>query len=360
MRVLQIIDSLNAGGAERMAVNFANALTDKIEFSGIVVTRKEGVLQNQLSDKVFYSFLNKKKAIDFKAIKLLKSIVIQNDIDILHAHGTSFFTAFLLKLIYFKIKIVFHEHNGDRSNQTFFKNLPLFISVIFFRKILVVNRQIENWFHQKGIKKTSYFPNFASLELNNIEKTSLSGQEGKRIVCLANLREPKNHSVLLKAFYQLNLKEEDWSLHFVGKNYQDDYSENIIKLINELNILNSVYLYDSKSDISNILSQVTIGVLCSTYEGFPVTLLEYGLKNLPVISSNVGFCSELIIHNETGLLFKSNDVNDLALNLDHLLNNIVLRTTLSTNLNNLVNANYSKEKVISSLVSIYKKVINED
>jgi glycosyltransferase involved in cell wall biosynthesis len=359
MRVLQIIDSLDAGGAERMAVNYANALGDKIEFSGIVVTRKEGVLKNQLSDKVFYSFLNKKKAIDFKSIKLLKRIVIQNDIEILHAHGTSFFTVFLLKLIYFKIKIVFHEHNGDRSNQSFFKNLPLFVCLFFFRKVLVVNKQIESWFHQKGIKKSSYFPNFASLESNDTEKTFLNGQEGKRIVCLANLREPKNHSVLIKAFTQLNLQEQGWSLHFVGKNYQDGYSENIVKLIKELNISDCVSLYDSKSDILNILSQATIGVLCSTYEGFPVTLLEYGLASLPVISSNVGFCSEVIIPNKTGLLFKSNEVDDLAFNLNKLVNDIGLRTILSTNLNTLVHNNYSKEKVVSSLVSIYKTIINE-
>ncbi|GAQ48948.1 glycosyl transferase [Flavobacterium psychrophilum] len=52
MRVLQIIDSLNAGGAERMAVNYANALADKIEFSGIVVTRKDGILKKQLGNNV--------------------------------------------------------------------------------------------------------------------------------------------------------------------------------------------------------------------------------------------------------------------------------------------------------------------
>ncbi len=36
MRVVQIIDSLEAGGAERMAVNYANALSKNIEFSGLI------------------------------------------------------------------------------------------------------------------------------------------------------------------------------------------------------------------------------------------------------------------------------------------------------------------------------------
>jgi hypothetical protein len=32
MRIAQIIDLLEAGGAERMAVNYANALTEKLIF----------------------------------------------------------------------------------------------------------------------------------------------------------------------------------------------------------------------------------------------------------------------------------------------------------------------------------------
>ena len=37
MRIIQLIDSLETGGAERMAVNYANALQSKIEFSGFCI-----------------------------------------------------------------------------------------------------------------------------------------------------------------------------------------------------------------------------------------------------------------------------------------------------------------------------------
>ena len=61
MRVVQIIDSLDAGGAERMAVNYANAMANEIEFSGLVTTRKEGDLKPQISINVSYLFLKKKR-----------------------------------------------------------------------------------------------------------------------------------------------------------------------------------------------------------------------------------------------------------------------------------------------------------
>ena len=75
MRVLQLIDSLDAGGAERCAVSLANGLAQEIEQSLIVVTRKEGILKKQLGAKVSYFFLGKKSAFDLKALRRLKTIV---------------------------------------------------------------------------------------------------------------------------------------------------------------------------------------------------------------------------------------------------------------------------------------------
>ncbi|MBC8643962.1 hypothetical protein H9W95_07615 [Flavobacterium lindanitolerans] len=56
MRVLQLIDSLEAGGAERMAVNYANGLANRIAFSALAVTRKQGILKEQLDKAVLYTF----------------------------------------------------------------------------------------------------------------------------------------------------------------------------------------------------------------------------------------------------------------------------------------------------------------
>ena len=113
MRILQIIDSLEAGGAERMAVNYANSLAITIEFSGLVVTRKEGPLLNQVSNKVSYLYLDKKGTIDLKSLFKLRKFVIENKVEVIHAHSTSFFLAFLLKLSGPNLKLIWHDHYGD-------------------------------------------------------------------------------------------------------------------------------------------------------------------------------------------------------------------------------------------------------
>ena len=50
--VIQVIDSLDAGGAEVLAVNIANALLEKGMNSHLCVTRKEGVLKTNIDKNI--------------------------------------------------------------------------------------------------------------------------------------------------------------------------------------------------------------------------------------------------------------------------------------------------------------------
>ena len=56
MKILQLIDSLQAGGAERMAVHIANSLNPLVEGSYLCVSRKEGPLKASLNKEVGYLF----------------------------------------------------------------------------------------------------------------------------------------------------------------------------------------------------------------------------------------------------------------------------------------------------------------
>jgi hypothetical protein len=145
MRILQIIDSLDIGGAEKMAVNYANTLSKKIEFSGLVVTRREGPLKGQVINEAGYLFLNRKKKIDFQAIFKLRKFCIENRIQYLHAHSNSYFTAVLLKFTLPKIKVIWHDHYGmsEYLNSEVLFVLKLFSN--FFIGIISVNYQLKNW-----------------------------------------------------------------------------------------------------------------------------------------------------------------------------------------------------------------------
>lgn len=357
MRVLQIIDSLETGGAERMAVNFANALGKTVEFSGLVATRKEGSLKGEIDSDVSYLFLNRKLVIDFKAILKLRKFVIKNKITIIHAHSSSFFIAVLLKFTLPKIKIIWHDHYGKRIDETQIKNRYLILLSPFFSSIFVVNPLLEKWNKKNMLCSNVHFiPNFIEIT-NEVEKdSSLKGVAGKRILFLANLKEPKNHSVMLKAFENLKLNNLGWSLHLIGKDYSDDYSKSIKIFIKKHALENDIHLYDSRNDIASILSQGTIGVLTSTDEGFPLTLLEYGLSSLPVVSTNVGYCSSIINNNNSGLLFDPLQISELEDQIIKLISDAELRNKLGLNLKKAVLENYVEVVVVQKLILAYNRL----
>ncbi|EIA10401.1 glycosyltransferase [Flavobacterium frigoris] len=358
MRILQLIDSLEAGGAERMAVNYANALSENIPMSALVATRKEGVLKKQLDEKVSYMFLNKKHTVDLKSIFRLRSFVCKHKINIVHAHGTSFFIAVLLKLIYPRIKIIWHEHYGARETQSRIDNVVLFFSSIFFSSIFVVNHHLEVWVKRNLFPSTVYFiPNFAIFDAKQNETTFLRGNDERRIVCLANLKRPKNHFAILSAFKNLKLSNLGWSMHLIGKDYKDHYSSVLKDFIKENNLDSSVFIYGSKNDIQHILRQATIGILASSAEGFPVTILEYGLAKLPVVSTNVGYCSEIIQDNVGGLLFDPSDNLQIQNQILKIIMDKQLRDEIALELHKSVSNNYSKDKIIAFLLSCYKQIL---
>ncbi len=360
MRVLQLIDSLHAGGAERVAVNFANALVSKIDGSFICTTREEGVLKNSIDKAVNYLFLNKKHTIDIGAINRLSKYVKLNSIDIVHAHSSSFFLATIIKIFNKRIKIVWHDHYGNSEYLDDRKSVILRFCSKYFSQVFCVNEELERWAkNYLHVDKAIYLPNFAVIN-NSKAETELFGVDGKRIVCLANLRPQKNHNLLFNAFKEIIRNHPKWTLHCVGKDFNDSYSIKVRESIKVLNLTNNVYFYGSKPDISNILSQCEIGVLSSKSEGLPLALMEYGIAKLAVITTDVGDCKKVIRNNVNGILVEKNKPIEFSASLDALIEDVGLRKRFSENLNSFVNEHWSEEKIVQRIYNFYIELNEEE
>jgi glycosyltransferase involved in cell wall biosynthesis len=349
---IQIIDSLAIGGAEMMAVNIANALSELGVKSFLCATRSEGELKTKLNDKVNFFFLKKKSSFDIKAILSLNFYIKKNKITIVHAHSSSFFIATLIKILNPKLKLIWHNHFGNSTAIAKMNFLSLYVCSYFFKTIISVNSEIMHWAREKlRSKDVLFLPNFPTLSL--LGNTTLKGEGNKRIVCVAAFRREKNHLNLLKAFKSVLKNNPTWTLHLVGNISNDSYHEEIISYMNTNSMLNSVFIYYNRLDIGNILKQSTIGVLSSDFEGLPVSLLEYGISNIPAVTTDVGECN-LIIKDKRFIVEPLNS-NKLALALEVLINSDKERVKLATDINKIVQLNFSKQNTISQLINIYNK-----
>jgi glycosyltransferase involved in cell wall biosynthesis len=353
MRIVQLIDSLETGGAERMAVNYANALYSKIEFSGLVATRNEGALKEQLDPKVSYLFLNKKKTIDLKVIRKFYNYCKQNKIEYIHAHSSSYFLAVLVKIALLKIKIIWHIHNGSVMNDSKINFFMTRFFAPYFNYILSVNKDINNWVLEHNLCKNSiYLENFSLTETDFLKETVLKGEKKCRILQLANLKKPKNHIFTIKVAKQVISKHQDCSFHLVGKDFNDAYSNELKEEIKKGKLENHIFIYGSKNDTDYIISQADICILTSNSEGLPVALIEYGMYKKPVVCTNVGEIPNIIKKSKNGFLTNTNDTQKFVENLILLIEDPVLRNTMGNNLYQTVYEGYSEKKVIEKYIAL--------
>lgn len=347
MRVLQIIDSLEVGGAERMAVNYANALAEKIEFSGLVASRKEGILLDQVNQNVSYLFLKKRKAIDLPAIFRLRNYIKKNQVDIIQAHSSSFFIAILVKILMPKIKIIWHDHYGISQDLKSRKSVILKFGSSLFSGIIAVNDDLKNWAqHYLLCKNVSYFPNFIDESSAGLADILLKGEKGKRIICVANLRPQKNHELLIEGAAILHEKFPDWTFHLVGKDFNDEYSRNLVEKVKELNLSETVFFYGAVNNSKELLKQSEIAVLPSLSEGLPLAVLEYGLASLPVVATNVGEICKVIPSVKEGFVIDSDNLNQFVNSVQILIEQPDMRKLMGENLHFFVEQNFSKQSIL--------------
>lgn len=290
MRILQLIDSLNPGGAERMAVNYANALSEKDHKSFLICTREEGIFKNLLDVKVQYYFLQKQNTFDLNALRKLRNFILENGIEIVHAHGTSWFFSAILKMLAVDFKLIWHDHYG---NSEYLDKRPKKILRIFsryFDGLICVNEKLEKWATSNlHYDKVIFLNNFILLNSND-KDSFITNSECLNIVCLANLRPQKNHLLLLEVLDDL-IMEFNFKLHIIGKGFNDDYSKKIKEAFSKRD-----YIIDHGEILEpfSLVKKMDLGVLASNSEGLPLAILEYGMAGIAVITTNVGECGRLV------------------------------------------------------------------
>jgi len=358
LHVMQMIDSLSIGGAERVSVNYANAISEHDDcLSFHCATREEGLLKTFISNDVNSFFMRKESLFDVKAYIRLIKYIKENEITIIHAHSSSFFTATIAK-IFTGIKIVWHDHYGKSENVNARSSGMLKCSSIFFSHIISVNNILKDWAQRTLYVKTEnieYLPNYADLTFDDTNP-DLPGQNGKRIVVLANLRPQKDHMNMLKAFIQVQKTFSDWHLLLVGRDWNDAYSDGLKEYIKEHKMEKSISILGGRNDTAQILKSCDIGALSSESEGLPLALLEYALASLAVVSTDVGECSSVLNGGKAGTLVAKEDERALANALIELISDAEARKINAQSFKKYVAENYSKSVIISHLLQVYRSL----
>src|SRR6267378_284377 len=116
--VMHITDTLDAGGAERVAVDTVNLLPRDRYLTYLCTTRRDGPLAELVVADVGRLRLERKRRIDARALWHLVAFIRKHRIQILHAHGTSLFIARIASLFSGYTTLIWHVHFGKHVSET--------------------------------------------------------------------------------------------------------------------------------------------------------------------------------------------------------------------------------------------------
>jgi glycosyltransferase involved in cell wall biosynthesis len=99
-------------------------------------------------------------------------------------------------------------------------------------------------------------------------------------------------------------------------------AKNFVAMAKEYGLEKNILILGSDTETSKLLEKASIGILCSSSEGLPVSLLEYGLAGLPVVVTDVGQCAEVVCFGKFGKISKPKDPENLSNSILELLEDI--------------------------------------
>ena len=358
MNILHIVEdySLKSGGLRTVIKNLDYFLNQKKINSYVLSTDKES------QDNIFTFSVNSNKFLYSKKWpSIIKLIIKEKGIEIIHIHGTWTYLNLIAAKIAVKNQIPFIISPHGMYQEWIWKKSKL-KKLIYFNLFSKKWFKKANFFHSiteietKSIKK--YFKNLKIIEIPNL--ISIESQDENKIkhkkefiLFLGRIDEVKGLEILIKSFNKITNK--DILLKIAGGD--SDYKNKLKILIENLNLVDRVsFLGQVKGERkSNLLKNAWAMVTPSFSEAIGMVNLESALHKTPCITTF-----------QTGINYDWSNNGGILINpkeeeLTNALNEVLAwneetRLQKGIMLNNFVRNNYSWELKLNDWINLYKSI----
>lgn len=283
--------------------------------------------------------------------------------DVIHIQGIGpGFFAWFARLLGKKVVLTTHGANYKHLKWNPLEKFVLrsfeWASFKWSNIIIAISNPIAKELQEKYHKSPFIIPNGVNIiEPSRSEEKlhELNIRKERYMLAVGRLVPEKGFHDLVKAFYDLNLA--DWKLIIVGSaDHQSDYS---ISLLKSGQISNKIIFtgFLTGAPLYELYSHAGLFILPSYYEGLPISLLEAMSFGLPCIASDIEGNKTIKLPPEN--YFKVGNIDSLKTTMLKL---IALKRSNEEKLAqiNFVRENYSWDKIASSTLEIYQKIIKKN
>jgi glycosyltransferase involved in cell wall biosynthesis len=187
-----------------------------------------------------------------------------------------------------------------------------------------------------------------------IPKSPLYTRKGDEIILgnAGRLVDQKGQKYLLEMVH--HLKEDDFNIKLLIAG-EGELKDELKHFAHELNIADDVVFLGHVDDMNAFMSSIDIFVFSSKFEGSANTLIETLYFQKPIVAFDVSSNPEIVVDNQTGLLAKAFDVNDLTEKVKTMIQNKELQQKVILNGNKLLVERFDSAKNLE----ILKKIIDK-
>lgn len=373
MNILHITTYLQ-GGAGRILNDLAISQKNNGNNVIVVINNKEDIgyenyneYINTLKDNDIKAYgvdstFKRDVYLNTNASSILNKILLENNIDLIHAHAAvpSMVSMIAKSNIKKYIPIIQTMHGWGTNKNEHHENMDVTI-LNMVDKVVSVSNADKKLLINKGVNKNKITTIYNGIKQNTEEKQYNSKiieviEELKKdsqllIGCVGSVCERKNQSLIIEALKYV--KNNNFKVVFLGEGDLINELKSIATLYNVLDkieflgYVDSAYLY---------LRYFDYVILPSLSEGLPLTILEAYRDGIPVLVSNIECLKEIVENNKNGFVFNKNDEKELAKLIDRIfeLKNSKKYLELKNYNKYTFEKNFTIEKMYDSYIKIYK------
>lgn len=335
-RLLWLVDSLGAGGAEALVVTYAEAVRGKQEFFVACLSGADGVNAQRLQSLgVPVIDLRARNLRDVSAFRRLLAAIREHRIELIHAHLTysSIWSAVASRLT--GVPAIASLHVSPRATRTLKDSalhrvatdlrdrLMRAILNRWSRIVVMVSGALRDDYLERGLKSAKMRVVHNGIELDRFRRPreesrarlerELNIPRGVPIIAtVAVLRPKKGIEVLLEAVPQVR----NAVFVIIGDGpLRDEWT----RLAESRGVADRVRWAGYRKDVDALLAGCDLFVHPSLDDAFPTVLLEAMAAGLPIVASQVGGIPEIVTPGVTGELVPPGDARALASAINALL-----------------------------------------
>lgn len=368
MRIMHILDSLNRGGAEMLALDVCrNARESGLDLTFVATGGGELETDFQSSGASFIR-LHRRLPVDTRVVAGLRRIIREREIQVVHCHqAVEMLHAYLATRGGGRTRRVlsFHLCAADAKNRLALKFLAprMDANVAVSRELLSCLEQESGFETNKNFRVVYNGVDAARLRATtNSLRAELCVGEGDLLLGMVGnfyAGARKDQLTVCRALPAVFRRAPHARFVFVGGHQEGTGAQlyrNCVSYCRAEGIADRVHFLGKRPDIADVLGALDVFVFSSFYEGMPIAVIEAMTMGVPCVVSDIGALLEVSRQGEHAAVFRTGDADDLSQCLLALINDAPRRARLGAEARGWATKQFSIEAHLAHLQQLYDEL----